>query len=68
MSSLRREPYGAPFDDGLNQRELRAFTVADTRVHQAVEDLFDAEHDVGRTPIRTVGWPRTIREGVAAVD
>jgi outer membrane receptor protein involved in Fe transport len=29
----------------------------------AVENLFDAEYDVGRTPIRTVGWPRTLRVG-----
>lgn len=65
---------GAQFDDDLNQLELRAFAVVDASVSQqlrrgleaflAVENLFDAEYDVGRTPIRTVGWPRTIRGGV----
>jgi len=29
----------------------------------AVENAFDAEYDVGRTPIRTIGWPRTVRVG-----
>jgi hypothetical protein len=30
----------------------------------AVENLFDTDYDVGRTPIRTVGWPRSARMGV----
>jgi outer membrane receptor protein involved in Fe transport len=65
---------GSQFDDDLNQLELRAFAVVDASVSQelrrgleaflAVENLSDAEYDVGRTPIRTVGWPRTIRGGI----
>ena len=30
----------------------------------AVENLFDEDYDTGRTPLRTIGWPRTIRAGV----
>lgn len=65
---------GAQFDDDLNQFELRAFSVVDWSASRAlarqahafvaVENLFDVEYDVGRTPIRTVGWPRTIRAGL----
>jgi outer membrane receptor protein involved in Fe transport len=65
---------GAQFDDDLNQMELRAFAIVDASVSQevhrglelflAVENLTDAEYDVGRTPIRTVGWPRTFRGGI----
>ena len=30
----------------------------------AVENLFDKDYDTGRTPLRTIGYPRTIRAGV----
>ena len=30
----------------------------------SVENLFDEDYDTGRTPLRTIGWPRTIRVGV----
>ena len=30
----------------------------------AVENLFDNEYDVGRTPILTTGLPRAVRAGV----
>jgi hypothetical protein len=30
----------------------------------AGENLTDAEYDVGRTPLRTVGPPRTLRGGL----
>lgn len=65
---------GRQFDDDLNQFELAGFAVVDaaaTRplsrhvsVLAAVENLFDSEYDVGRTPVRTVGWPRTLRASV----
>ncbi len=65
---------GAQFDDDLNQFELRAFGVVDAYASRslarraqafvAVENLFDTEYDVGRTPVRTVGWPRTFRAGL----
>ena len=72
--ALQLRVVGAQFDDDLNQLELRGFTVLDASVSQelhsglevflAVENLFDAEYDVGRTPIRTVGWPGTFRGGI----
>lgn len=64
---------GAQFDDDLNQFALRAYAVVDgsaskelrrgVQAFLAVENLFDTDYDVGRTPIRTVGWPRTVRGG-----
>jgi outer membrane receptor protein involved in Fe transport len=30
----------------------------------SVENLFDKDYDTGRTPLRTIGWPRTFRAGV----
>jgi hypothetical protein len=29
-----------------------------------MENAFDEEQDVGRTPLRTIGVPRTFRSGV----
>jgi outer membrane receptor protein involved in Fe transport len=65
---------GAQFDDDLNEFELGDFGVVDASATQellrglhvfaAVENLFDVDYDVGRTPIRTIGWPRTFRIGV----
>jgi len=61
------------FDDDQNLLELGAFTVIDAMANRsvtpflqafvAVENLTDREYDVGRTPTRTVGWPRTVRVG-----
>jgi outer membrane receptor protein involved in Fe transport len=34
------------------------------QVFVAVENLFDSEYDVGRTPILTTGLPRAGRAGV----
>ncbi|HVD78102.1 MAG TPA: hypothetical protein VNH43_10840, partial [Vicinamibacteria bacterium] len=36
----------------------------DTELYVASENLFDARYDVGRTPLRTLGPPRSIRAGV----
>ena len=65
---------GAQFDDDLNQFVLGRYGVIDGTVSQSigrlahvyvsVENLLDTEYDVGRTPIRTVGWPRTFRAGL----
>ncbi len=73
-ASLQVRIVGTQFDDDLNQFELGEFMVVDAyagraidrRLHAfvAVENLFDVEYDVGRTPVRTVGWPRTVRGGV----
>jgi outer membrane receptor protein involved in Fe transport len=65
---------GAQFDDDLNLFELERYGVIDVSASQrvrpglhlfaAVENLSDADYDVGRTPIRTIGWPRSVRVGV----
>lgn len=73
-ASVQVRVSGEQFDDDLNAFELGDYTVVDlslsrglgSRVHAflAVENLFDVEYDVGRTPLRTIGWPRTARAGV----
>ena len=29
----------------------------------AIENILDKEYDTARTPIRSIGWPRTVRAG-----
>jgi outer membrane receptor protein involved in Fe transport len=67
---------GSQYDDDLNSPdfELDSYTVVDLLVTRpiarpvqaflAVENLFDKDYDTGRTPLRTIGWPRTVRAGV----
>jgi outer membrane receptor protein involved in Fe transport len=65
---------GAQFEDDLNLFTLRRATVTDVFVSRslsgkvsafaAVENLFNNEYDVGRTPTLTVGLPRAARAGV----
>lgn len=65
---------GRQFDDDRNAFELAPSSFIDARVgwqlrrgievFAAIENLADAEQDVGRTPLRTVGLPRTSRAGV----
>jgi outer membrane receptor protein involved in Fe transport len=65
---------GAQFEDDQNAFVLRRATVVDVyagrsivrqlQVFVAVENLFDSEYDVGRTPILTTGLPRAARAGV----
>jgi outer membrane receptor protein involved in Fe transport len=65
---------GRQFDDDRNQFELRAAAITDARaswiprrgvdMFVALENVFDVDQDVGRTPLRTVGLPRTARIGV----
>ena len=72
--SVQARMLGTQFDDDLNVFTLDGFTVFDASASQqlmrgahlfgAVENLFDTDYDVGRTPLRTIGWPRTIRVGV----
>ena len=64
------------YDDDVNtpEFELNPFGVLDllasreiTRTFQgfvSVENVFDKDYDTGRTPLRTIGWPRTVRVGV----
>ena len=65
---------GRQFDDDRNQFPLdQSFMVnarAAWRVQPALEafvaleNAFDFEQDVGRTPLRTIGLPRTVRVGM----
>ena len=65
---------GAQFEDDLNLFRLRRATVMDVfgsralsrkvNAFVAVENLFNNEYDVGRTPTLTVGLPRAARAGV----
>ena len=65
---------GSQFDDDLNLFPLGRATTVDLlaarplprgiELYAAVENLFDARYDVGRTPLRTLGPPRSIRAGV----
>jgi outer membrane receptor protein involved in Fe transport len=65
---------GAQFEDDLNELTLEDYIVVDAsatrqvtktlHVFAGVENLFDVEYDVGRTPVRTIGWPRTVRIGL----
>jgi hypothetical protein len=36
-------------------------------VFAAMENVLDDEQDVGRTPLRTIGLPRTTRVGVRLI-
>ena len=65
---------GTQYDDDRNQFELGRSFVTDLlgehrfaealRGFVAVENLFDADYDTGRSPQRTVGAPRRVRAGV----
>ena len=72
--SLQTRFVGAQFDDDLNQLTLNDYVVVDAsatrpvmrglQLFLGVENLFDEEYDVGRTPVRSIGWPRSVRAGV----
>jgi outer membrane cobalamin receptor len=67
---------GSQFDDDQNTPafELDPYAVVDVSLSRelrrslqgfvAIENLFDKDYDTGRTPLRTIGWPRTVRAGV----
>ena len=64
------------FDDDLNSPAfvLNPFAIVDLSLSRqiarslqgffAIENMFDEDYDTGRTPLRTIGWPRTVRAGV----
>jgi outer membrane receptor protein involved in Fe transport len=72
--SVQARAFGSQFDDDQNLLELERYGVVDLSASQrlghginvfvAVENLFDKDYDVGRTPQRTIGWPRSARAGV----
>jgi outer membrane cobalamin receptor len=65
---------GPQFDDDVNTRLLRRAVVLDVfggrtlvrrvMVFVAIENLLDAEYEVGRIPISALGLPRAVRGGV----
>jgi outer membrane cobalamin receptor len=67
---------GNQYDDDRNspEFELEPYAVADVMISRSiarsaqayfsVENLFDEDYDTGRTPLRTIGWPRTVRFGI----
>lgn len=65
---------GSQFDDDLNQFRLASFTTVDlfvsrkisskVEVFAATENLFDSKIEAGRTPVLTLGTPRTFRIGL----
>jgi outer membrane receptor protein involved in Fe transport len=67
---------GDQYDDDQNspQFELDKYAVVDMMVSRpivralqgflSIENVFDKDYDTGRTPLRTIGWPRTFRVGV----
>jgi hypothetical protein len=66
--------FGRQFDDDRNTLELSRGVVVDvtalrslgrsTSGFVSLENLFDAEYDVGRTPTRTVGQPFAVHVGL----
>jgi outer membrane receptor protein involved in Fe transport len=66
---------GDQFDDDLNTEAfvLQSYAVWDATVSRqivrgvhgfvAIENILDKEFDTARTPIRSIGWPRTVRAG-----
>jgi outer membrane receptor protein involved in Fe transport len=76
-ASLQARAFGPVFDDDLNLNELEKYGVVDFTVSQqvvrgltaffAAENVFDKEYSVSLTttpPLRTVGWPRSLRAGI----
>jgi outer membrane receptor protein involved in Fe transport len=73
-ASAQVRALGAQFEDDRNELELGSYAVVDayasrmlrrgTQVFLAMENILNAEYDVGRTPLRTIGWPRAVRGGV----
>jgi outer membrane cobalamin receptor len=66
--------FSSQFDDDVNAFELGGGSVTAARagwdlsrhfdLFGAIENAFDEDIDTGRTPIRTVGAPRTARAGI----
>ncbi|MBY0495923.1 MAG: TonB-dependent receptor [Cyanobacteria bacterium] len=66
---------GKQFDDDLNTPAfvLGAYAVWDATASRqivrglngfiAVENILDQQYDTARTPLRSIGWPRTVRVG-----
>ena len=65
---------GRQFDDDLNQFRLEPYARIDVfasrqlnenlRIYAAIENIFNSQYSVGRTPIRTVASPANLRVGL----
>lgn len=64
---------GDQFDDDRNQFPLESFATVDALLSRPVgrvevflagENLLDESYEIGRTPVRTLGAPRSVRAGV----
>lgn len=64
---------GDQFDDDRNQFPLESFATVDALLSRPVgrvevflagENLLDEDYEIGRTPVRTLGPPRSVRVGV----
>ena len=68
MTSIFLKDFVIPYQDhlySLNRRPSGVQRYIDqVQAFVAVENLFDNEYDVGRTPILTTGLPRAVRAGV----
>ncbi len=79
-TSVQARAFGSQYDDDLNAFKLNGYGVIDATASQqvvrgvnvfmALENLFNADYDTGRTPrtgladLRTIGYPRSFRAGV----
>jgi outer membrane receptor protein involved in Fe transport len=74
VASVEWRYIGEQFDDDRNLFPLDQSSMTDARLgwrvtrrvelFAAIENAFDEEQDVGRTPLRTIGLPRTSRAGI----
>jgi outer membrane receptor protein involved in Fe transport len=73
-AALQGRFVGKEFDDDQNQLELHRYFELDATVARqlgrgvelfaATENLLDAQYDVARTPVRTIGPPIMVRAGI----
>jgi outer membrane receptor protein involved in Fe transport len=73
LASIEARYWGRQFDDDRNTFELgdgfaanalASIRIAHAHIFTAIENIFDAEIDAGRTPLRTLAQPRTWTVGV----
>jgi outer membrane cobalamin receptor len=72
--SVQARFVGDQYEDDLNELVLENYAVVDAsatrplarqvQLYFGVENLFNVEYDVGRTNVRTIGWPLTARVGI----
>ena len=72
-AALRARWLGRQFEDDQNRLPLDPYFTVDAFLSRSViagldafvaaENVFDERSDVGRTPVRTIGPPRTLRAG-----